>query len=412
MRHRQLRSLLSWTTRRVIAAALTTAIAACGSVEFIGPDAGAIDPRTPDARATDPDAAPGQADAAPGQPDAVPAAPDAAPPPTPNLVFVTSTHHDGNLGGLAGADAICAARAQAAGLPGTYRAWLSTASESALSRLGSAAGWVRPDGKLVARSSSDLAGDHLFYPPRLDEFGHDLGTQLVRTATGPGGAMVSGSDTCGDYRVATAGTFVAAGLASGGGWLFSAGFGSTCADPTSLYCFGIDHTQTLPTPTATGRLAFATSGTWAPGTGLDTADALCQQEAGAAGLAGTFKALLANTGTSALSRFDLTGAPWVRTDGIALAPTAAALASAAFLDAPPAVDARGGGSYGNSGWWSGASTLTAPGSIASTCGGWTSSAASAVGTLGQLANSHVTELAGQFPNTPCNSRAHLVCLAL
>ena len=75
MRHRQLRSLLSWTTRRVIAAALTTAIAACGSVEFIGPDAGAIDPRTPDARATDPDAAPGQADAAlevhPPQVDAI-----------------------------------------------------------------------------------------------------------------------------------------------------------------------------------------------------------------------------------------------------------------------------------------------------------------------------------------------------
>ena len=44
----------------------------------------------------------------------------------PKIVFVTSTLHTGNLGGLAGADAICNARAQAAALPGTYKAWLST----------------------------------------------------------------------------------------------------------------------------------------------------------------------------------------------------------------------------------------------------------------------------------------------
>ena len=39
-------------------------------------------------------------------------------------VFVTSTAYNGNLGGVLGANAKCAARAAAASLPGTYFAWL------------------------------------------------------------------------------------------------------------------------------------------------------------------------------------------------------------------------------------------------------------------------------------------------
>ena len=55
------------------------------------------------------------------------------PPPVPAScnpckVFVTSTVHDGNLGGLVGADAICNSLASAAGLAGTYKAWLSDGS--------------------------------------------------------------------------------------------------------------------------------------------------------------------------------------------------------------------------------------------------------------------------------------------
>ncbi len=42
------------------------------------------------------------------------------------MVFVTKGSFDGNLGGTAGAAAICQTDADAAGLPGKYRAWLST----------------------------------------------------------------------------------------------------------------------------------------------------------------------------------------------------------------------------------------------------------------------------------------------
>lgn len=47
-------------------------------------------------------------------------------------VFVTSQTYNGNLGGVSGADSKCQARANAAGLDGTYRAWI-TGSNSDLS---------------------------------------------------------------------------------------------------------------------------------------------------------------------------------------------------------------------------------------------------------------------------------------
>jgi hypothetical protein len=48
--------------------------------------------------------------------------------------FTTSTTINGNLGGLAGGDAFCQARADAAGLPGTYRAWLADNTGTPLTR--------------------------------------------------------------------------------------------------------------------------------------------------------------------------------------------------------------------------------------------------------------------------------------
>lgn len=89
-----------------------------------------------------------------------------------NRAFVTSTTHVlGALGGLAGADAICNQRAAAAGLDGTYVAWLSSSTASAASRLANASGWVRTDGKPFAKSRGDLLAGRLLYPLELDETG-------------------------------------------------------------------------------------------------------------------------------------------------------------------------------------------------------------------------------------------------
>ena len=53
---------------------------------------------------------------------------------TEKRAFVTSQLYNGNMGGLAGADARCQGLADAVGLPGTYRAWLSSATESPSTR--------------------------------------------------------------------------------------------------------------------------------------------------------------------------------------------------------------------------------------------------------------------------------------
>lgn len=50
-------------------------------------------------------------------------------------IFVTSTTYDGNLGGIAGADAKCQARATAASLTGTWKAIISDSTTSAKSRM-------------------------------------------------------------------------------------------------------------------------------------------------------------------------------------------------------------------------------------------------------------------------------------
>jgi hypothetical protein len=72
-------------------------------------------------------------------------------------VFITSQTFDGNLGGLAGADAKCQALAQAAGLSGSFRAWLSNGTASPSSRFTKApVPYVLVDGTPIASDWDDL----------------------------------------------------------------------------------------------------------------------------------------------------------------------------------------------------------------------------------------------------------------
>jgi hypothetical protein len=73
--------------------------------------------------------------------------------------FVTSSNpKGGNLGGLAGADAVCQSLAQAAGAGAkTWRAYLSTSTVDAKSRIGNGP-WVNAKGMQIAASVADLHG--------------------------------------------------------------------------------------------------------------------------------------------------------------------------------------------------------------------------------------------------------------
>jgi hypothetical protein len=79
--------------------------------------------------------------------------------------FVTSTMHNGNLGGLAGADAECQSLAAAVGAGNrTWRAYLSTHSTptepavNARDRIGNGP-WFNADGVMIAGNLADLHGD-------------------------------------------------------------------------------------------------------------------------------------------------------------------------------------------------------------------------------------------------------------
>jgi hypothetical protein len=153
----------------------------------------------------------------------------------PHRVFATSTVHSGALGGLAGADAICQARADAAALGGTFRAWLSDAFTSAASRLTKYYGdYVLMDGTLVARGWSDLLDGVLLAPIAQDETGAAVTGSAWTNAT-VWGAIDSAE--CAFWTSTAAGDFGQTGstAATNEAWTDEIPF-EDCAQERRLYC--------------------------------------------------------------------------------------------------------------------------------------------------------------------------------
>lgn len=73
-------------------------------------------------------------------------------------VFATTALHDGNLGGLTGADALCATAAAAQGFDdsSTWTAWLSTTSVNAIDRIPGNGPWMRFDETMVFANRAAL----------------------------------------------------------------------------------------------------------------------------------------------------------------------------------------------------------------------------------------------------------------
>jgi PKD repeat protein len=92
--------------------------------------------------------------------------------PPSSRAFITSTKYNGNLGGLVGADNICQTRANAAGLGGVWKAWLSDGSTSAASRLSQPTGNITAvNGTVIATSWSNLL-NYGVHNLKYDEFGN------------------------------------------------------------------------------------------------------------------------------------------------------------------------------------------------------------------------------------------------
>jgi len=86
-------------------------------------------------------------------------------------VFVTSKMFHGNLGGIAGADAICQQAAAAAGLGGSWTAWISSSQVDAASRVTGFGPYYLVDGKTLVFNGSPALEP--LAPIALDENGHE-----------------------------------------------------------------------------------------------------------------------------------------------------------------------------------------------------------------------------------------------
>jgi hypothetical protein len=163
-------------------------------------------------------------------------------PPRPNggrFVFVTSTTSNGNLGGLAGADTRCNQLAQAAGLGGTWVAWLSTGAAGgggvrAIDRVTSAGPWYLLDGQLAAAGKASLSSDQLAHGIDRNEKGAAVGVQGVWTGTRAGAAFFG---QCGGWVATTPGMPGTIGITDGVDQSWSSSNPDPCNATHHLYCF-------------------------------------------------------------------------------------------------------------------------------------------------------------------------------
>jgi hypothetical protein len=331
----------------------------------------------------------------------------------PNVMFTTSTTYSGNIGGLGGADAKCQERARAAGLSGSFIALLSTSQASAFSRIESAKGWVRTDGRPFAEGVPEMLQERIFYPPRIDEFGKDIvGDDFVATGTKYDGTPDS-EKTGNDWGPPpVAGSWLCGGgqaFAGSDGW-YSFGH-KECTLTFRLYCFEASRRSvvSLPAPAGGTRLAFVSNAAVELANGISGADAACSAQAQAARLSGSFKALLATTAASAASRFNLTGPPWSRPDGVQIVTVSRDITTGNLL-APITVAADGIQRAGNNAVWTGAISPASLGSA--TCKDWTSRAVTDSGHTGNAMFSNSIWFAGvsSTPKTCDSGIARIYCL--
>ncbi|HLT35307.1 MAG TPA: hypothetical protein VK034_03455 [Enhygromyxa sp.] len=160
------------------------------------------------------------------------------------LVFVTSQLYNGNFGGLAGADAKCQERADAAGLPGTYLAWLSTLAESPSSRFShSTLPYVTVTGTVIADDWADLIDGTLHEPISITELGTtfdtqtNCGTGYAWSVTTTAGLLAgNGNHTCSDWTSWEGTSIYGNTTATSSAWTWGC-TGGSCANGAALYCF-------------------------------------------------------------------------------------------------------------------------------------------------------------------------------
>jgi hypothetical protein len=159
-------------------------------------------------------------------------------------IFITSQTWTGNFGKLAGGDAKCQAAATAAGLTGTFMAWLSDSTTSASMRLSHATvPYVMTDGTVIATSWSTLTNGTIAHPIDVTETGTTL-TSHIMVWTGTSeldGATLIVDGSCSSWTSSAGDTSNLNDYGDGGDsgdadatWTDNGG--GLCSEPEALYC--------------------------------------------------------------------------------------------------------------------------------------------------------------------------------
>lgn len=279
--------------------------------------------------------------------------------------FVTSVSGTGNLGswpdagsatGLAAGNAICRARATAAGLPNanTYRAWLSTETTDAYCHLRGQSGekfscaggaplatgpWYLVNGITNFTGTLDelvSASPKIFRPVLLDEFGDDLpddaDDRTYWTGTAADGKQFNGGAFhCSGWTSGVDGSSAARGdgLGTAATWTVG-GFLPSCSQSHRLLCFEPGESDTTTLRWSAGSPVFVTSvsgtgnlSSWAGAdgeSGMEAGDAICRSAAASARLPDppSFVAWLSTSSADARDRVT-SGGPWKRLDAFTVA---------------------------------------------------------------------------------------------
>ena len=318
-------------------------------------------------------------------------------------VFVTSTQQAGNLGGIAGADAICTAAAASAGLPGQpYRAWLGDGSADPASRFPQDVGpYELLDGTRIADDWTDLTDGTLDAPIDRDE-SDTLVTSGLTAWTGVAADGSSLPDRCSGWTSSSGAQVGQLGQLDQTGAAWTADGTAACSTPQRLYCFqGEDDRRTVfVAPTVIGSNLGS----------IAQADVVCGVQATAAGLPGTFRAWISDGVTDPASRLSQDGRPFVKLGEETVAGFVAddwADLTDGSIDAPIDRTAFGLLAVGTPQVWTGVATdgTSLPGG-SENCDGWTNPSQ-----LGRTGRMNETDADWTADGTAlCSTGARLYCV--
>ncbi|MCA9878249.1 MAG: hypothetical protein KC442_10725 [Thermomicrobiales bacterium] len=156
------------------------------------------------------------------------------------LAFVTSTLHNGALGGLEGADAVCQDLAAGAGLPGVYMAWLSDSTGSPADRfMRATAPYTLRGGPIIANNWDDLTSGGLQRALNKTEQGTGgaLSSKVWTNTASDGTARTDTRKSCSNWSSNSTGVNGYDGMLSSISATWTARDESSCDSTIRLYCF-------------------------------------------------------------------------------------------------------------------------------------------------------------------------------